>query len=251
NKTLLSIPGLFFKLNKATIISWLIAFLFLGAAYGSIYGDMQTFIESNEMDQQMFTQSGSTMEESFTGTIMMVLIGLVSILPVVIINKLFAEENRSHLSQMVATKVTRAQLYWSSLGIAIFTGLLSILFAAGSLGGVAMTARDSSEELIMNAFLAAGYNFYLDGLVLIGFAVLSLGWVVQLLKVVYVYLFYVFMIYYFEGLLVFSDWLFNTAVHSWIPQRPMVSFGTFTFAIIIEICISFMVMGNFGYSSRD
>src|SRR5699024_1642223 len=251
NKTLLSIPGLFFKLNKATIISWLIAFLFLGAAYGSIYGDMQTFIESNEMVQQMFTQSGSTMEESFTGTIMMVLIGLVSILPVVVINKLFAEENRSHLSQIVATKVTRAQLYWSSLGIAIFTGLLSILFAAGSLGGVAMTAMDSSEELTMNVFLAAGYNFFPAVLFFIGLAALALGWAPKLRIVVYVYLIYSFMINYFEGLLDLPDWFLNTAVQSWIPQMPMESFDAFTFAIIIEISIAFMVIGYFGYSSRD
>src|SRR5699024_5939201 len=60
SKWLLSIPGLFLKLNKATIISWLIAFLVLGAAYGSIYGDMQTFLESNDVVEQMFTQSGST-----------------------------------------------------------------------------------------------------------------------------------------------------------------------------------------------
>src|SRR5699024_3222726 len=85
-----SIPGLFLKLNKATIISWLIAFLVLGAAYGSIYGDMQTFLESNDVVEQMFTQSGSTIEESFTGTIMMVLIGLVSLLPIAIITTLFA-----------------------------------------------------------------------------------------------------------------------------------------------------------------
>src|SRR5699024_8695524 len=90
SKWLLSIPGLFLKLNKATIISWLIAFLVLGAAYGSIYGDMQTFLESNDVVEQMFTQSGSTIEESFTGTIMMVLIGLVSLLPIAIITTLFA-----------------------------------------------------------------------------------------------------------------------------------------------------------------
>src|SRR5699024_1068093 len=94
NKTLLSIPGWFFQLNKATIVNRLIAFLFVGSAYGSIYRDMQTFIESNDMVQQMFTQAGWTMEESLIGTIMMVLIGLVSMLPVVVINKLFAEENR-------------------------------------------------------------------------------------------------------------------------------------------------------------
>src|SRR5699024_3509466 len=65
NNTLLSILVLFINLAKATIITWLIAFLSLGAAYGSIHGDMQTSIESNEKVQQIFTQSGSTMEESF------------------------------------------------------------------------------------------------------------------------------------------------------------------------------------------
>src|SRR5699024_3918009 len=81
-KSLLSVRGLFIKINKSVIISWLIAFVVMGAAYGSIYGDMQTFLESNEMMKQMFSHAGFTIEESFTGTIMMVMIGLVSILPI-------------------------------------------------------------------------------------------------------------------------------------------------------------------------
>src|SRR5699024_10250465 len=48
-KSLLSIRGLLCKVNKSVIISWLIAFMVMGMAYGSIYGDMQTFLESNEM----------------------------------------------------------------------------------------------------------------------------------------------------------------------------------------------------------
>src|SRR5699024_9591592 len=44
-KSLLSVRGLFIKINKGTIISWLTAFVIMGAAYGSIYGDMQTFLE--------------------------------------------------------------------------------------------------------------------------------------------------------------------------------------------------------------
>src|SRR5699024_6018569 len=107
-RSLMSILGLFLKLNKGTIISWFFAFILLGGAYGSIYGDMKTFLESNKLVQQMFSQSGSTIEESFTGTIMMVMIGLVSILPIVVVNNLFTEENRAHLSHLLATKVTRA-----------------------------------------------------------------------------------------------------------------------------------------------
>ena len=43
-KSLLSVPGLFFKINKGVMIGWLIAFVVMGAAYGSIYGDMQVFL---------------------------------------------------------------------------------------------------------------------------------------------------------------------------------------------------------------
>src|SRR5699024_1518245 len=98
-KSLLSVRGLFIKINKGIIIGWLIAFVIMGAAYGSIYGDMQAFLESSEMMKQMFSHSGVSIEESFTGMIMIVMIGLVSFLPIAIVNKLFSEERRFHLSQ--------------------------------------------------------------------------------------------------------------------------------------------------------
>src|SRR5699024_11421167 len=41
-KSLLSVRGLLVKINKGTINSWMIAFIIMGAAYGSIYGDMKT-----------------------------------------------------------------------------------------------------------------------------------------------------------------------------------------------------------------
>src|SRR5699024_6361232 len=43
-KSLLSIRGLFIRINKVTIMSWLVAFVMMGIAYGSIYGDMETFL---------------------------------------------------------------------------------------------------------------------------------------------------------------------------------------------------------------
>src|SRR5699024_11508676 len=100
---------------KGTIISWMIAFIIMGAAYGSIYGDMQTFLESNEMMKEMFSHSGVSIEKSFTSTIMMVMIVLVSILPIVIVNKLFSEESSLHLSQIYAKKVTISKLFFTNI----------------------------------------------------------------------------------------------------------------------------------------
>src|SRR5699024_5929638 len=187
-KSLLSVRGLLVKINKGTIISWLVAFIVLGAAYGSIYGDMQTFLESNEMMKEMFSHSGVSIEKSFTSTIMMVMIVLVSILPIVIVNKLFSEESRLHLSQIYATKVTRSNLYWTSISVAIFVSLVGVLLAAGSLGGIAIMAMGHTGEMDMLDFLAAGYNFFPSVLFFTGIAALAIGWAPKLGKIVYIYL---------------------------------------------------------------
>src|SRR5699024_10407653 len=155
-KSLLSVRGLFIKINKGTIIGWLIAFIIMGAAYGSIYGDMQSFLESNEMMKQMFSHAGVSIEESFTGTIMMVMVVLVSILPIALVNKLFSEESRLHLSQLYATQVTRSQFYWTSIIIAIVAGLVGILLSAGGLGGTAVSAMGDSSTMNIFDFIVAG-----------------------------------------------------------------------------------------------
>ncbi|OZU89608.1 tetronasin resistance protein [Virgibacillus indicus] len=250
-KSLLSVRGLFTKINKGVMIGWLVAFVIMGVAYGSIYGDMQTFLESNEMMKQMFSQSGVSIEESFTGTIMMVMIVLVSILPIVIVNKLFTEESRLHLSQIYATKVTRGQLYWTSIGLAVFSGLAGILLAASSLGGTAISVMGDSATMDIVDFLTAGYNFLPSVLFFTGLAALALGWVPKLGKLVYFYLGYSFALNYFGGILDLPEWFSKTAIQSWIPQMPMDNFDAPIFITMTVISIALMVIGYLGYSRRD
>ncbi len=250
-KSLLSVRGLLIKINKGVIIGWLIAFVIMGAAYGSIYGDMQTFLESNEMMQQMFTQSGVSIEESFTSTIMMVMIGLVSILPIAIVNKLFSEERSLHLSQLYVTKVSRSQWYWTSIILATFAGVIGVLLAAVGLGGTAISVMGDSRSMDIFDFLAAGYNFLPSVLFFTGLAALAFGWAPKLGKVVYVYLAYSFLLNYFGGILDLPEWFSKTAIQSWIPQMPMEEFDAPIFITITVISISLMVIGYLGYNRRD
>jgi len=250
-KSLLSVPGLFTKLNKGVMISWLIAFVVMGAAYGSIYGDMQTFLESNEIMSQMFTISGVSIEEAFTGTIMMVMIGLVSILPIAIVNKLFAEESRLHLSQLYATKVTRAKLYWTNVILAIVAGIIGILLATSGLGGTAISAMGDSSTMDMGDFFASGYNFLPSVLFFTGLAALALGWAPRLGKAVYAYLGYSFALNYFGGILDLPEWFSKTAVQSWIPRMPVDPFDAVTFISLSAISIAMMGVGYLGYRKRD
>jgi ABC-2 type transport system permease protein len=250
-KSLLSVHGLLIRLNRGIIIAWLIAFVLMGAAYGSIYGDMQTFLESNEMMKRMFTHSGASIEESFTGTIMMVMIGLVSILPIVLVNKLFSEESLSHLSQLFATRVTRIRLYWTCICLAILAGLAGILLASGGLGATAVAAMGDNRAMDILDFLAAGFNFLPTVLFFTALSALALGWAPKLGKLVYMYLAYSFLLNYFEGIIDLPEGFSKTAIQSWIPRLPLEDFDTATFITITMISLTLMVIGYLGYRRRD
>lgn len=249
--SLLSVRGLFFRLNKGVILGWMVAFIFIGASYGAIYGDMHVFIESNELMKQMFTHAGFSIEESFTGTIMMVMICLVSILPILIINKLFTEERRLHFSQLFSTKVTRGQLYWNCIGLAIFTSLVGIILAASSLGGTAMATLGDYSAMDFGDFLAAGFNYFPSVLFITSLAALALGWLPRWGKAVYVYLGYSFSVNYFGAMLDIHEVISNIAILSWIPRMPVEEFSFFTFVSLTVISIIIMVIGYLGYIKRD
>lgn len=249
--SLLSVPGLFLRINRGVMISWLIGFVAMGAAYGSIYGDMQTFLESNDLLKQMFTATGASIEESFTGTIMMVMIFLVAILPIVVINKLFTEESHLHLSQLYSTKVSRGSFYWATIILALLGSVAGVALAAVSLGGTAISAMGDKSTMDIMDFLKVGFNSLPSVLIFAGLAALLVGWAPKLGKVVYVYLAYSFVLSYFKGILDLPEWFSKTAVQSWIPNMPMEKFDPTVFAVLTIISIALLIVGYLGYARRD
>lgn len=249
-KSLLSIPGLFLRLNKGVIISWLFAFLILSATYGAIYGDIENFVGSNEIIQQMFAHSSVSMEESFTATIMMVMIALATILPIAIVNKLSSEERNLHLSHIFGMKVKRSQLYWTNIILAVLVSILAVLISCFGLGGAALSVMEKST-MKMSDFLAIGFNLLPAVLFFIGLTSLALGWMPSLGKMIYVYLAYASLLNYFEGLLDLPEILLNTAPQSWLAKMPIEDFDIKIFIFIIATSFILMLIGYLGYNKRD
>jgi len=251
-KSLLSVPGLFIRLNRGIIASWMLLFIFMGLSYGAIYGEIQTFVESNELLRQMFVQGGTTIEESFTGMITMVIVTLVSILPIVIINKVFTEEKKLHLNQLFSTKVTRTIIYWTNILLAILAGVIGIGISSGLLGITAISVMEEGNSVIgLNEFLAIGYNQLPGLLFIVGIAALFLGWAPRLNMMTYVYLGYTFLINYFGNIIDFPEWVTNIAIQDWIPRMPIEEFDGNIFLIITMISLTMMVIGAIGYNRRD
>ncbi len=250
-KSLLSLPGLFLRLNRGLIISWQIAFLILGAAYGSIYGDMQTFMESNQLIQAMFVMTGISIEASFTSIIMMVMMGLVCILPIAIINKLFADEERQFFSQLYASQITRTKLFVTSLLIAFGSGVLGIFMAAYGLGATGLAVMDGKSTMELMDFIKAGYNYLPAVLFFIGLSSFIIGWKPGLRKMVYVYLGYSFAINYFGNIVELPQILYDVTVLRHITRMPVEAFEAGSFTLISIISCLLIGLGYIGYIRRD
>lgn len=250
SKSLLSVPGFLFRLNRGVIISWIMIFAILGGAYGSIYGEMQGFLEGNELLRMMFTYEGISLEESFTSVITVVLGGLAAILPILIVNKLFAEESSARFGQLFATKVSRGKLYWTTMVIATVSGAFSLLAAAGGLGGTAVTVmKEGSME--MRTFLEAGMNYFPAVLFMTALAAVVLGWIPRAGKALYVYLGYNILLNYVLKMLNLPEWFQKTAILSWIPKMPVDEFDGVVFAVICAVSVVLMIVGYVGYERRN
>lgn len=250
HRALLSVPGFFYHINRGVIWAWLIAYAVLGAAYGSIYGDMQTFLDGNDLMKAMFTNSGSSLEASFTGTIMMVMMGMAAVLPIVVVNKLYVEETRMHLGQILSTKVSRGQLYWSAIALGAISGLLGILLSAGGLGATAVSVMGKSD-LTFGDFIAAGCNYLPVVLFFVGLAALALGFVPALGKAIYGYLGFSFALSYFGKMLDLPKWFLKTSALNWPAEMPVKDFDPVPFFLILAISILMIFAGSYGYHNRD
>ena len=102
SKCLATPLGFFFYLNRSTIISWLLADGVIALMYGSIYGDIDTFVSSNKLISQMFANNSTTLINSFTSLIMVVTIAIGLVMPLVVVHKVQFETNKESFS--VASK---------------------------------------------------------------------------------------------------------------------------------------------------
>lgn len=250
NPLLPSVAGLLFRLNRGIIVSWIAAFAVLGAAYGSIYGDMQSFLDSSELIEAVFTMEGISIEESFTAAIEVVLMGMVAFLPIAMVNKLFAEEASGRFDQFYAVKISRAQVYWTTVVLALLAACAGVLAGAASLGATALFVMPECS-MGMEDFIAAGMVYAPATLAAFAIAAVLVGWVPRWRKFAYAYVAFSFMVNYFLGIVDLPEWLQAISLYAWVPGLPIDEFDPALFCGMAALGVALLVVGAVGYTRRD
>lgn len=242
--------GLAFRLQRTGFISWTIGLFVLGASYGSIFGDLESFFEGNEIYQQMLQQSeGASIAEQFLPTLMIVISLLATVPPVMAMNKLRSEEKKDRLEHVLSRAVSRTQLIGSYLLLSIVNGFVMISVSALGLWSAATAVMEEGLEFGM--VFSAALVFYPAMLVMIGIAMFFNGFLPRLTQLVWVYFIYTFFVLYLGNLMQFPEWVGKLTPFGYIPQVPIEDPTFMPLFLLSVIALGLMIISFIGFRNRD
>ena len=251
-KSLLSVGGLAWRMQRGSLIIWVIGAVAMGFVFGAVVGEIEGYIGENET-MQAFLALESNGEVSLTEQfIPFLIVFLVITLLIPIIGPILklAGEERRHLSELIlARSVSRSQLLGSYLLISMFSSVCLLMVGGFGfwLGGVLLL-----EEAIAYSTLMSAMAVYLPAAwILIGISVFLLGWLPRLMSLATLMIGYVFFIVFFSDLLSLPQFLVNLSPLEHVPNVPVDEFSFIVFLIMSGIAAILIVAGFIGYGKRD
>ena len=242
--------GLAVRLQLTVIIAWAVGMFILGASYGSVLGDLESYLESMELIQEMLiVAEGFSLTEQFLPMLMAV-ISMVGAIPVLImILRLKGEENSNRTEHLLARAVSRTKIMGSFLAISFAAGFVMLFLAVTGMwsAGAAVMDDPVSFETIFNAGM-----IYLPAIwVMIGVAVFLIGFVPKRTGLTWLYLGYSFFVVYMGGILQLPEWLAELSPFGHIPKLPVEGMDLTKMSILTALAIALTVIGFIGYNKRD
>lgn len=253
-KLLSSTFGLVLKLERNSIIGWVLGMFILGATYGSIFGTVGDIIGTNPTYRKLLgvSQIKEANQELLLSFISMLVVFFIIVSVVsglMVLFRLKSDEKKGYLEVLHAKKITRTNLALSYYAVSVLITVLSLLasvsatFLVGNFG-----LDDPVPWKYCGQVLAASLPavlFYLG----VAFFIVSV--VPKLTSLVWGYLGVAFMLRMFGSLLDLSDKINNISPLGWIgkvPQEaPEINWIIF---MLVAFCV-LSVVGLVGYRKRD
>lgn len=242
--------GLAVRLQTTGIIAWAIGMYLLGASYGSVLGDLDTFFESNEMISKILPAAeGFTLTELFVTTLMSIISMACAIPALLFVSKLRSEEKRNRTEHVLARSVSRTRLLAGYLSISLLSSFIMQLLAIVGLWSAGAAVME--DPIPFGRMFRAGI-VYLPALwAMTGLAVLLLGLLPKALSFIWLYLGFSFFVVYLGGILQVPEWLVKCSPFGNIPKVPVEELNLTKLAVLTVIAAVLTLLGIYGYRRRD
>jgi len=250
SKTLLSPFGFAWRLSRANFIAWSIAFFIIAAMYGTVVGELDTFVKGNDMIRQMIEAQGGTgsLAESFL-PLLCTIMALLSTIPVVgTINRIRVEERRGRMEQIYACSVSRISIYVSFVAIAVVESFVFML-----LSGIGLYATAQGTGLLPFGMIMNAAFVYVPAILLFaGIMALLVGVLPRMTSLTWVLFVYSFLTMYFGRLFDMPEWATRISPFGNIPSIPVQEFKVLPLVVLCVVAEVLSDIGYFaGYRKRD
>ncbi|MGD7022327.1 ABC transporter permease [Rossellomorea vietnamensis] len=247
---LLSPFGLAARLQRTGLISWTVGMLLIGASYGSIFGDLESFFSEIEMMQKLLSSAdGFSLTEQFLAKIMSI-VAMISTVPALMtVLKLKGEEKAQRTEHLLARAVSRTRLIGSYLFLSFIVTIVMQGAASLALGAAANATLENSIEF--STFLQAGMVYLPAMWIFITIAVLLVGFAPKLTGLAWLYLGYSFFVVYLGGLFQFDEWVANISPFAHIPELPIEEMNYLKVFLLTILAVILAAAGFAGYRRRD
>ena len=238
--------GLAWRVSRGTSIGWAIGMFVLGASYGSVCSDINSFVEGNEMMQQVLGVDGTqVILDNYVALIFMIMSLVVSVPVVLTAMRISGEERRGRLEQIYGKSVDRLHLYSSFIIVAILESIVLIFLLALGL------AAASNGELALDSVVPIGLCYLPAILTIAGFGILLVGLSPKLNVLVWVVFAYTFVIMYFGRMMDIPEWVKRATPFGNIPQLPIEEFTIIPLIVLTIIAAGLAMVGLWNYKRRD
>lgn len=242
--------GLVFRLLRTAMFSWAIGIYVLGASYGSILGDLETFLGNNEILGQLMGEiEGVTLTDQFIAMLMTVMTLAATIPPMLAVHRFRGEEKKGRIEPLLGRAVSRSRLLGGYLVAAVLNGFM--MFSLAALGLWSAGNASMENGLSFSTIYGAALAYYPAMLVMIGISILFAGCFPKLTNLNWFYLIYSFVVLYMGGLLQLPEWTKRITPYGYVPRAPLDEVAFLPLFVLGAIAIALIVAGFVGFRRRD
>jgi len=251
-RSLRGIIGLTLRQQRTAIIGWLLGLLILGFTYGSMFGQIGSFIGSNPTISQMFAidpKAGETaMVNQYMSTLFVILSVIVTCFAITSFSRMISEERKGRQEQLYALPISRLKMYSTYTIIAWVLGAIA-QFAATL--GIYLAQSGNKNALSFMDVFKPGMVWVPAIFFVLGLLGLLIAFAPRFTGVIWVYVGFAFFMSYIGNLIKFPAWVNNLDVFHHIPKLPTDAMNWTNFSIILGLALIFVIVGFIGYRKRD
>lgn len=241
--------GLAWRLQRGTLIAWGVGLWLLGLVFGSFSGQLDAMVKDNPTLQQYFAQTGGSITDAFFATALLFMGLGAAGFAVGSALRLHSEEGAGRVEPILAGAVSRWRMLLGPLVVTV--GGAVALVTVGGLGVALADAavRGTGDELLR--LVALSWVQLPAVLVLVGVAVLLMGWLQRGTALAWALLGFAVVIGWLGGLLRLPDWVDGISPFQHLPQVPVESVTILPLLVLTALALGLIVLGAVGFRRRD